>query len=50
MITTPTLTVFAEGRLVTAGPCRERRAMLCEFPAPPPGGGVSLPWGGPAGG
>ena len=49
-MTTPTLTVFAEGRLLTAGPCRGRRAVLCEFPAPPPGGGASLRWGGPAGG
>ena len=33
-MTAPTLTVFAEGRFPTAGPCRGRRAVLCEFPAP----------------
>src|SRR5207245_10024409 len=49
-MTAPTLTMFAEGRLCTAGPCRGRGAVLREFPAPPPGGGASLPWGGPAGG
>src|SRR5437660_3657753 len=49
-MTTPTLTMFAEGRLCAAGPCHGRGAVLREFPAPPPGGGASLPWGGPAGG
>jgi hypothetical protein len=49
-MTTPTLTMFAEGRHITAGPCRGRRALLCEFPTPPPEGGASLPWGGPPGG
>ncbi len=49
-MTTPTLTMFVEGRLCVAGPCRGRGAVLREFPAPPPRGGASLPWGGPAGG
>src|SRR5437899_3752768 len=48
--TAPTLAMLAEGRLCTAGPCRGRGAVLREFPATPPGGGASLPWGGPAGG
>src|SRR5437762_144891 len=47
-LTTPTLKMFAEGRLCAAGPCRGRGAVLREFPAPPPEGGASLPWGGDA--
>src|SRR5205823_12823432 len=46
--TTSPLTMFAEGRLCTAGPCRGREAVLREFPTPPPRGGASLPWGGDA--
>ena len=34
-LTTPTLTVFAEGRLRHSRPVCGRRAVLCELPAPP---------------
>ena len=34
----PALTMFAEGRLGAAGPCRGRGAVLREFPSPPPKG------------